>query len=136
MLFSKSSLINERLYDLGLINDSFGYEYAIDKNYSYFIISGESKNAEEVKKVIISELNNIKSIETKDFQRVKKVLIGNFISRFNSIDGLGYTLNDFFARDINFFDYYDVLKEISIEEIEITIKDLFKDESCVLSIVD
>ena len=138
MLFSKSSFIYERLYDLGLINDSFGYEYSIEKEYSHFILSGESKNPKEVMKVLLEELNKLKreSIAVKDLERMKKVLTGVFISKFNSIDGLGYTLNEYAAKEIDLFDYYELLKVVSITEIEEAIKNLFNNENCVLSIVD
>jgi len=138
MLFSKSSFIYERLYDLGLINDSFGYEYSIEKEYSHFILSGESKNPKEVMKVLLEELNKLKreSIAVKDFERMKKVLTGVFISKFNSIDGLGYTLNEYAAKEIDLFYYYELLKVVSITEIEEAIKNLFNNENCVLSIVD
>ena len=138
MLFSKSSFIYERLYDLGLINDSFGYEYSIEKEYSHFILSGESKDSKEVMKVLLEELNKLKTerLDIKDFERMKKVLTGVFISKFNSIDGLGYTLNEYAAKGINLFDYYELLKVVSITEIEEAIKNLFNNENCVLSIVD
>jgi len=138
ILFSKSSFIYERLYDLGLINDSFGYEYSIEKEYSHFILSGESKNPKEVMKVLLEELNKLKreSIAVKDFERMKKVLTGVFISKFNSIDGLGYTLNEYAAKEIDLFYYYELLKVVSITEIEEAIKNLFNNENCVLSIVD
>ena len=138
MFFSKSSDIYETLYSKGLINDSFEYEYTIQKEYSHFILGGESKEPIAVKNYINIELEKIKQsdINTNDFERMKKVLIGSFISKFNSIDSIGNSLSDYFLRQIDIFDYYEVLKSITIEDIEVQMKNIFIEENCVISIVD
>ena len=138
MFFSKSSDIYEVLYSKGLINDSFEYEYTIQKEYSHFILGGESKDPVAVKDYINIELEKIKQsdINTIDFKRIKKVLIGSFISKFNSIDSIGNSLSDYFLRQIDIFDYYEVLKLITIEDVQTQIRNIFIEENCVISIVD
>lgn len=138
MFLSRSSDIYEVLYSKGLINESFEYEYTVQKNYSHFIIGGESKDPIAVKNYINVSLNKIKyeDINTNDFERIKKVLIGSFISRFNSIESIGNSLSEYFLMKIDIFDYYEVLKSITVEDIKNQIKKIFIEENCVISIVD
>lgn len=138
MFLGKSSDIYEVLYSKGLINESFEYEYTVQKEYSHFIIGGESKDPIAVKDFINVALNKIKykDINTKDFERIKKVLVGSFISRFNSIESIGNSLSEYFLMKIDIFDYYEVLKSITVKDIQNQMEKIFIEENCVISVVN
>lgn len=137
LFFSRSSDVYEVLYSKGLINESFEYEYTVQEEYSHYILGGESKDPIAVKDYINVALKEIKDkdININDFERVKKVLIGSFISRFNSIESIGNSLSDYFLRKIDILDYYEILKSITIKDVKAQIENIFKEENCVISVV-
>ncbi|WP_163194819.1 EF-P 5-aminopentanol modification-associated protein YfmH [Clostridium thermarum] len=137
LLFSRSSSLYESLYNSGLINESFSYEYTLEKDYCHLIIGGESRDPEKVMEEIRTYIRNNKSaISSEDFQRVKKTLVGSFITRFNNIEGLGNFIKDYFIRGVNPFDYYEVLKDITEEKIIERLQYLNGDERWAISIID
>jgi Predicted Zn-dependent peptidases len=138
ILFSRSSYIYEELYNKSLINESFSYEYTLENDYSHLIIGGESRDPEAVKALIIDTIAKSKNdlIIENEFNRIKKLLLGAYISKFNSIEALGNTLSDYFIRSLNIFDYYDVLKKVTIEDVIDRISDLFNEEKSILSVIE
>jgi hypothetical protein len=137
LLFSRSSALYEALYNSGLINESFSYEYTLENDYAHLISGGESKSPEEVFRQIrkyISDNENV--VKEEQFNRVKKNLIGSFISRFNNIEGLGNFINDYCIRGLNPFDYYEVLKDIKVEDILRRLDRLKAEQRWTISIID
>jgi len=137
ILFGKSSELFEDLYGKGLIDDSFGGEYSGDINYGHTIIGGESKNPNEVLKIINDYIDKkiTEGLNIADFQRIKKKQIGENLSYFNSIEFIGSSFISYLFKDINFIDYIDALKETSFEKVEDRFKNHFIKERQVLSII-
>lgn len=137
LLLSRSSSLYESLYNSGLINESFSYEYTLEKGYCHLIIGGESRDPEKVMEEIRTYIrNNGSAISSEDFQRVKKTLAGSFITRFNNIEGLGNFIKDYFIRGVNPFDYYEVLKNVSEKEIIERLQYLNSNDRWAISIID
>lgn len=138
LLFGRSSKLYEDLYEKGLINNSFSSEYAMETDYSHFIIHGESKNPEKVQEILLNALKKVgmNKISDIEFNRIKKVLIGIFLYKFNNVESLGNTLNEYLLKNIDFYNYYDILKEITIENVENRINTIFNAENYVLSVIN
>ncbi|MDP4143263.1 MAG: pitrilysin family protein [Bacillota bacterium] len=137
-LFSKSSRLYNDLYSSGLINDTFEYEYVHEHDYSFFICDGESNNPSRVAEEITKSVDYFRKhgLEREDFNRSKKVLLGYYISRFNSIEALSSFLNDIAVNEIDISFYYELLKKIKIEDLNRTLGEIFTDNGCVLSVVE
>lgn len=136
MLFSRSSSLYEKLYDSGLINESFSYEYTLEKDYCHLLIGGESREPQKVMDEIRNYMKKDNILGAEAFDRVKKTLTGSFISRFNSIEGLGNFINDYFIRGINPFDYYNYLKAVEEKDIRERLEFINDDTRWVISIVE
>ena len=75
-------------------------------------------------------------VNSQDFLRVKKMMVGSFISRFNNIEGLGNFIKDYFIRGVNPFDYYEILKDINEDEVAKRLQYLSNDDRWCISIID
>lgn len=137
-MFGRSSVIFEELYSEGLINDSFSYDYTLEKGYGYFIISGESKSPDKLKDKILNKIEETKKkgIDVEEFKRAKKVLTGYYITEFNSIEHLGSSFAAYKVRDLDIFSYYEILKQINIEDINEILNNIYDINNCIISIVD
>jgi len=137
ILFSKSSPLYEKLYNSGLITQSFGAEYSPQIDYGYTAIEGESKDPKKVYKIITDYIEELRKngILEEDFQRAKKVVWGKYIRSYNDIEDFAHTfLTDSFM-DINYLDYYEVYKDVSFEDVKNRFMEHFDKDYSALSVV-
>lgn len=135
ILFGKSSDIFKRLYDEGLINQSFGAEYSAQSEYAFTSIEGESEDPERVYEIIRTMLAETE-IKKDDFERMKKVIWGDYVRSFNDIEGFAHSFLTMSFVDIDYFDYYKAYSEVTFEDVKNRFENHFKDELSVISIVE
>lgn len=133
--FGKVSILNEQLYNKGLINESFDFEYTAEREYGQFFIGGESKDPERVKKIVSNYINDISFVREDTVERIKKALFGAFISNFNSIESIGNCLNYYYLRDFQIFDYLNKLEMIDCDKLKKFTTEIFYDNEEVLSVI-
>lgn len=138
MLFKKGSNLYEDLYMQGLINENFGAGFSSQVDYAFSIIAGDSKEPKKVKEIILDYIEKSKKegLSKEEFERTKKKKIGSFIKCFDSINFIGNSFISYVFKDINLLDYLDIIKDITFEEVEERLKEHFKEEYCVISIVE
>ena len=138
MLFKKGSKLYEDLYMQGLINENFGAGFSSQVDYAFSIIAGDSKEPKKVKEIILDYIEKSKKegLSKEEFERTKKKKIGSFIKCFDSINFIGNSFISYVFKDINLLDYLDIIKDITFEEVEERVKEHFKEEYCVISIVE
>lgn len=115
----KTSVLYEKMMDIGLINTTFNAEYFEGQGYGAHIFSGESENTEEVRKCIDEEILRLQKngIDKTEFERIKKKHYGKFIMDFDDVDAVANCLiNDYFNGD-GLFDGLSVLESITVEDI-------------------
>lgn len=138
MLFKKGSKLYEDLYMQGLINENFGAGFSSQVDYAFSIIAGDSKEPKKVKEIILDYIEKSKKegLSKEEFERTKKKKIGSFIKCFDSINFIGNSFISYVFKDINLLEYLDIIKDITFEEVEERLKEHFKEEYCVISIVE
>ncbi|MFN1939959.1 EF-P 5-aminopentanol modification-associated protein YfmH [Clostridioides difficile] len=138
MLFKKGSKLYEDLYMQGLINENFGAGFSSQVDYAFSIIAGDSKEPKKVKEIILDYIEKSKKegLSKEEFERTKREKIGSFIKCFDSINFIGNSFISYVFKDINLLDYLDIIKDITFEEVEERLKEHFKEEYCVISIVE
>lgn len=137
MLFGKSSDFYTKLYEEGLINDTFGYEYTGEIQYGYSMLEGESKNPSQVFEKVMGYLEQIKKdgLNQEDFERIKKKFIGKHIASYNSIESVATSFVAYYFKDIHIFDYIRELKDISFKSIQERFHEDFSMQESVLSTI-
>ena len=135
MIFGKGSELYDELYSEGLINQSFSFEFAPQKDYSYIEIDGQSENPKAVYEKVNVYIKKLKEtgLSETDFDRIKKVIWGDYIRSFNDIEGYSNTFITMSLLDINYFDYYDEYQKITFSDIWERFLNLFDENLCVMS---
>ncbi len=127
ILIGESSDLRLELMEKGLINDTFGYYSDFNESASYYILSGDSDNPDELYNELEKFVKNIPNmkIDEKLFEGAKRNLIGQYIYILNSLEGTAnnYTTCDFSGN--NLYTMIDVIKSFDISVLD-EIKDLFK----------
>lgn len=137
MLFGKSTQIYKRLYDEGLINGSFAFSYSMQPSYAYSSIEGESKDPKRVYEMITDEVERVKAngLLEEDFERIKKVIWGEHIRSLNDVESFATSFLQLKFMDIDYFDYYDVYKSVTFEDVKKRFTQHFVKDRCALSVV-
>ena len=86
-------------------------------NFSVWTIMAETEKPEELLKNIVKSMKNIKVTE-EEFERKKKVLISEFISHFNDLNGLNqkilFTKANF---NIDFISLFNLIEKLNYQEL-------------------
>lgn len=138
MLFSKSSPLYEALYNNGLITPNFAAEFSFQKDYAYTAIEGESKDAKRVYETIKEYINNLRKngLSEDDFTRCKKVIWGEYIRSYNDIEDFAHRFLSEGFKGINYFNYYDVYKTVTFNDVIKRFNYHFDDKFSALSVVN
>ncbi|MGE5473341.1 MAG: EF-P 5-aminopentanol modification-associated protein YfmH [Ignavibacteriales bacterium] len=136
-LFGRGSDLYTLLYEKGLITSNFDADYTFESNYSYSSIGGESKNPEEVRDIIINEINKIysKGLDKESFERVKKMKIGSTLKVFNSVDKIGHQFVASNMKGIEFFKLSDAYRNIKFENVESIFRKHFIVDNIAMSVI-
>ena len=138
MLFSKGSQIYEKLYSMGLINSTFSVDYNIQCDYAFSAFEGESKSPDKVYEIILDSLSQLgeEGLDKDAYERAKKVVWGRYIRLHNDIEDYANTYIQSLFMGIDYFDYYDVYKTITFEDVKERFKKHFKPELSALSVIN
>lgn len=135
MLFGKSSPLYKKLYEEGIINNSFSAEYNPQIAYGFTAIEGESSDPKRVYDEITEELAKTE-LSREDFERVKKVVWGDFIRLFNDIESYAHTFITEAFTDCDYFDYPKIFKTVTFEDVVARFKQHFRKEYSALSVIN
>lgn len=138
MIFKTGSELNEDMYMKGMVNDSFYGGFYSEVEYAFTLISGEGKDPHKVKDTITEYLERYKKegLSRVGFERAKKKKIGEFLKYMDSMEFIANNFISYAFKDVNILDYLEILKEVEFEDVENRLRTHFKEENCVISIVE
>ncbi|MDF9762333.1 putative Zn-dependent peptidase [Peribacillus simplex] len=131
MLFGKSSPLHEELYEKGLIDQSFSYDYTQEQGFGFALIGGDSAKPDELTESLFSILQKSKAgtgLNEESLQRTIKKKIGSFLRSLNSPEYIANQFTRYAFNDMNLFDVVSVLEKLTIEDIREIAKELISDE--------
>ena len=131
MLFGKSSSLHESLYEEGLIDQTFSYDYTQEQGFGFALIGGDTANPEKLTKSLLNILENSKKgtgLSEESLQRTIKKKIGSFLRSLNSPEYIANQFTRYAFNEMNLFDVVAVLEKLTMEDIEQIANDLISDE--------
>ena len=136
-IFDENSKLFKELYENGLIISEPDLEYEYSDIYSHMMIFSSSKDPETVykrfKEVVKETMLN--GINEQDFNRTKNKIYGRLITSYNSSAQIARIFMRDYLNDIITFDYVEKWKEITLEDVNTMLKNKFKEEKMVLSVI-
>ena len=136
-LASKSSNLYKKLLDENLINDSFGYEYFEGEGYAAVIFSGESKDPDNVSKLIKEEIEKFhkNGIDREDFERAKKLVYGRNVAMLNSPENISNAILNLTFANRELFHAIECIANTTIEQVSDRLKYQLDNKNSSLSVV-
>ncbi|KAA0547875.1 insulinase family protein [Bacillus sp. BGMRC 2118] len=129
MLFGKSSKNYEQLYQSGLIDETFAYDYTEEHEFGFGLVGGDTMKPDELAETLSHMLVNYKETITGEYlERVKKKKIGAFLRALNSPEYIANQFTRYSFNEMNMFDVVKVLESLTISDIENSASDLIAEE--------
>jgi len=137
LLFGKTGPIYTELYNGGYILGGMEPEITCEKEYGFVAITGESREPEKVREIVLKGLETAKrdGLLTADIERIRRAMTGRYIKLFNSLNGVAHHYMSHVFNGIGLFDLPRVIKTITTEDINNRLRSYFEDERSVLSVV-
>ena len=137
VLFGESSDLYKELYQEGNMFSPPSISYEFDESYAHILISESANNPDEVYKKLKEKIKQTKEngINKQDFDRIKKMLYGDYIKEFDDVTDIARIFLADFMKGINSFDYIDEITEIDLEYANQILEKYFVEDKMVLSVV-
>ena len=112
-------LFFSRLYESGLINDTFHVGVFSGRGFFLPTADGESRDPDKVKDEIISELNRLKKegIPKDEFETIKKMTYGELVGTFNNVSSVAKSAMQAEFNGINIYENVEITASITYEDI-------------------
>lgn len=119
-LFGRASEFYTNLYDNGLIDESYGYDFTLEKGYGFALIGSDTEQPEQLiqaikEKLAQAEKENLFTVA--DVERIKRKKIGFFLRALNSIEFIANQFTRYKFNDMNLFDVVPMLESLTVDDI-------------------
>ena len=137
VIAGEASPLYRRLYDEGLINQTFGGEAMASRDYALVMFSGESRDPDLVFEAVKNEIENARQhgLDSAAFSRAKKAVYGRYIGMYGKVDSVAGLLVAARFGGVSAFDLLDYVAELSPEEAERRLLSAIDPRYCALSVV-
>lgn len=134
----RGSDLYRRMYEEGLINDTFGKEVFCGRGYFTNVFSGESKDPRRVRMLIDEEIRRFQkeglSVET--FERVRKAFYGDAVISFNDVEQVANEMVTAYFSGRGIYDTLDVIAKVTCDEVNQLLRESFYAERSAISIIN
>lgn len=119
LIAARSSPIYEKLYNQGIVDDSFGASFQAAPQYAFSVIGGETDQPElldQELRQIITKLQSSK-IAADELERMKRRSLGNYLAAFNSLEYIANSFISHLFSGTSFVAIPEVLESITLDDL-------------------
>ena len=137
MIIGKSSETYKELYEKGILISQPDIDYEFSDEYAHILISGHSKEPQQVKEKIEEIVQKFKEngLDNEHFERIRRKVYGDYVAEYNSVGDIARMFLADSMKGINSFDYINEYDNVTKEYTEEVLKNVFKKENMVMSVV-
>lgn len=119
MLFGPTSEFYEKVYNKGIINQSFYAGYDIERDFAFFTMGGESEHVDELIDEIKEYIRQLdeNGLDEEEFLMIRNSMEGEMIRAFNSPESIGKIFGRCYLQGISGFDYFLACGTITFQEV-------------------
>ncbi|MGM0214143.1 EF-P 5-aminopentanol modification-associated protein YfmH [Enterococcus sp. AZ109] len=132
LLLGNTSQNYLRLYNEGILDDSFGYEFSLDRSFYFADFGGDTEKperlADEVTKILLN-FEQDAEINEENLALLKKKMLGKY---FQSLNALEYVANQFTQSifgEWTLFDMPELIQSVKLADILAAGELLIKEEA-------
>lgn len=120
MLFGSTSKNYLRLYNEGIIDDTFSYEFNMDRSFHFADFSGDSEDPEGLVKEVAEILLAFKEdpeLTEENLELLKKRMLGKYFQSLNSLEYIANQFNQELFGDTTLFDVPEIIASIRLTDV-------------------
>lgn len=131
LLFGNTSQNYLNLYNEGLLDDSFGYEFSLDRSFHFADFGGDSDQpeqlAERVEEILLSA-DQSNEVTEANLSLLKKKMIGKYFQSLNSLEYIANQFSQSLYGETTLFDSPEVIESIQLSDVQAFIQTFIKKE--------
>lgn len=137
ILFGDSSPLYKKMYNEGNLFFAPSFDYEFDRDYAHILLTGTSNNPEKMYEDFKKEIDRVKEqgINKEEFEMIKKMLYGEYVKEYNDVTDIARMFLADYFKGINSFSYLEQMMVVTKEAVEQVLKDVFKEDKMIISIV-
>ncbi|MFJ5713272.1 EF-P 5-aminopentanol modification-associated protein YfmH [Neobacillus sp. NPDC093127] len=131
LLFGKSSEHYNQLYNEGLIDETFAYDYTQEQGFGFAMIGGDTSEpdqlAEKLKKMLMDATKS-NTFSEEQLERAKRKKIGAFLRAINSPEYIANQFTRYAFNEMNLFDVVPTLEKITLGDVQSLAAEVISEE--------
>ena len=137
ILFGDSSPLYSRLYEEGLINNSFGGNFDILPGAAYLYVGGDTNEPKKVHEAVTAEAKRLaaEGIDEDFYQRIRRACYGQMIRGLNSFESIAVSAAEGVFFDYNYYDFPEVFETITKADVEDFLRRNVTEERSAISLI-
>ena len=137
-LFGESSALYLRLYEDGLIDQSFGGGFETVDGCAMLTCGGDSHDPRAVRDAILARAEELalRTVEEEDFRRMVRSAMGRRIRDLDSFDSTCFRLCAYHFSKFDYFDFPAIYESVTAEEVRLFLAEVVRAERCSLSVIE
>lgn len=136
-LFGNSGSIFLKLYEAGLVDDSFSGSYTAEGSFAFAMAGGETDDAKKLQAALERELKDAiaRGVTREEFERTRNKALGGYARAFNSPERIAQMLVTHHLRGTTVKDFREILFDLKHAEVNRRMRDLLDPATRCYSIV-
>ncbi|MBC1284841.1 insulinase family protein [Listeria booriae] len=130
LLFGTTSAAYLDLYDQGIIDDTFGFDYSLQDSFSFVLIGGDAKDPDLQESKIKETLEN--AIQTgfneADLELIKRKKMGQFLRSLNSPEFIANQFSQYIFEEASLFDILPAIEAVTVADVENFLKRIYLED--------
>ena len=137
ILFGDSSPLYSRLYEQGLINDSFGGNFDILPGAAYLYVGGDSNDPRAVHAAVTEEAQRLgrEGVDQDFYQRIRRAAYGQMVRSLNSFENIAIAQAEGVFHGYDYYDFPAIFSSITKADIEDFLRRSVTEERTAISII-
>lgn len=131
LLFGETSGNYLKLYNDGLIDNSFSFDFSFDRSFDFLTVGSDTKDPDRLIETLKNSLfmaAESPDLNEEHFETVRKRSIGQTLQALNSLEYIAHRFNDQVYGDATVFDIVPLMEDLSLEEVRKLAKGYMKEE--------
>lgn len=131
LLFGKSSDNYNKLYDEGLVDETFSYDYTQEQGFGFAMVGGDTDEPDKLSDRLKQMLLDAKQgsvFNDEQLARAKKKKIGAFLRAVNSPEYIANQFTRYAFNDMNLFDVVPTLEKITLQDLQTLASEVISEE--------
>lgn len=137
-LLGAASPLYRRLYDEGLINETFGYDFENVAGFSHLSFGGETRDPGLVCLRVLEEASALaaRGVDPDYFARRKRSVYGGAVRALNSFESICYNTAAGNFAGYDYFDVPSILDGVTAEDVRGFLAEYLTAEKCAISVIN